>query len=171
MSKRGPKAKATALKVLAGSRRERTTPKQCAGSTKTHGCTRLTAPESVKLDAIARNYFQWLACELERAGIAETIDRTVIEHMALDYAEERRALRECEVQGRVLISTTSGNSSVNPHWSIMIAARKRIDARFSDLGMTPRARQAMKFELAHTSGTPDLLSFARSRGTTATVES
>lgn len=165
MPKRGPKKKATALNVLAGSRRERAPTTNGRATIRGRIGARLTAPESVKPDGIARHYFNWLVDTLTRAGVAEPLDRTVIEHMALDYAEERRALQKCAEQGRVLISAASGNSYINPHWSIMVAARKRIDSRLADLGMTPRARQSMQFDRVATRGGPDLLSFARSRDT------
>jgi P27 family predicted phage terminase small subunit len=189
MTRRGPRAKAKSIKILDGSKREAAklkrsrkgsanpTPKprpprrlnktrkpKPPGAAAGDDGEALAPPKSVKADSIARRYFDWLAARLIAAGIGEAIDRTVVEHMALDYAEERRAAEHVATDGAVLTSINTGNAYVNPWWSIMVAARKRIDSRLDSLGMTPRARQTMEFDTSPADDAPDLLAFSTNRG-------
>lgn len=133
MSKRGPKPKPTALKVLLGNPGKRALPKN-------EPKPRAGIPECPDyLSPVAREqWFRWVH-ELHAMRVLTTADRESLARACETHARWLAASEQLQKTG-MLIKAPSGYPIINPLFSVLNKLAEQMRAFEGEFGLTPAAR-------------------------------
>jgi P27 family predicted phage terminase small subunit len=137
MGKRGPKPKATALKILHGDRADRVNRSAPA------------APRSIParpghFDEFAREAWDRLIPQLDGLGLLTAVDAPALELYCAAYSRWRRALTEIEAFGVTSYTTEGASVKANPACNIAAQAERLMAALLTEFGLTPSSRSRVK---------------------------
>ena len=95
-------------------------------------------------DLHAAEWWTWAVDQLTKMGVIDSADRKIIELGAETYSEYRLAQEDCAKLGRILareIPDGGTRYTRNPAFVTLESARSSLRSLYSDLGLTPSARQ------------------------------
>lgn len=99
------------------------------------------------LDDYARTEWRRVVPELAAAGLLTKLDRSVLAAYCATWSAYRQALEEVAREGQTGVSTF-GNRIIDPAAHLVAQHRKALRELAAELGMSPRARGAIKVPAA-----------------------